>query len=99
MQTDPSRHVVALMLENHSFDQMLGALRAELPDLEGIDPASPGRNRDGDGRDYAQAVTTATRVLHDPMHEVENVLRQLHNGNGNFVLDYSMQYPDTTPDE
>jgi phospholipase C len=99
MQSDSIRHVVVLMLENHSFDQMLGALRAELPDLEGVDPSNLRHNKDVDGRDYAQAVTAATQVLNDPMHEVVNVLRQLDDDNGNFVLDYSMQYPATTPDE
>jgi phospholipase C len=35
MPTDPIRHVVVLMLENHAFDQMLGAFRSLFPDLEG----------------------------------------------------------------
>lgn len=99
MPTDPIKHVVVLMLENHSFDQMLGAFRSLFPDLVGVDPANPGTNRDKDGVPYSQAVTTATSVRHDPMHELDNVLRQLANNNGNFVLDYSEAYPDTTPDE
>ena len=53
MPTDPIKHVVVLMLENHSFDQMLGAFRSEFPDLEGVDPANPGTNRDKDGQDYS----------------------------------------------
>lgn len=99
MPTDPIKHVVVLMLENHSFDKMLGAIRSEIPDLEGVDPANPGTNRDKDGRDYSQAVTAATSVQHDPIHELDNVLRQLENNNGNFVLDYSDAYPAMTPDE
>ena len=99
MPTDPIKHVVVLMLENHSFDQMLGSFRAVFPDLEGVDPANPGSNRDKDGMAYSQAVTTATAVQHDPMHELANVLHQLENNNGNFVLDYSEAYPGTTPDE
>ncbi len=99
MPTDPIKHVVVLMLENHSFDQMLGSFRSVFPDLEGVDPARPGSNRDKDGTAYPQAVTTATSVLHDPMHELANVLHQLEGDNGNFVLDYSEAYPGTTPDE
>lgn len=99
MPTDPIKHVVVLMLENHSFDQMLGALRSEFPNLEGVDPANPGSNRDKDGMDYSQAVTAANSVKNDPMHELDNVLRQLENDNGDFVLDYSEAYPATTPDE
>src|SRR5438270_11801934 len=89
MPTDPIKHVVVLMLENHSFDQMLGAFRSIFPDLDGVDPASPDSNRDKEGMTYFQAPTTATSVRHDPMHELDNVLHQLENHNANFVLDYS----------
>src|ERR1700722_16676994 len=99
MPTDPIKHVVVLMLENHSFDQMLGSFRSLFPDLEGVDTANPGINRDKDGTDYSQAVTTATSVRYDPMHELDNVLNQLENDDGNFVLYYSGTYPATTPDE
>jgi len=33
---EPIEHVVALQLENHSFDQMMGALTAVYPDLDGV---------------------------------------------------------------
>jgi phospholipase C len=95
MATDPIRHVVVLMLENHSFDQMLGAFRSVLPSLEGVDPVNPGINRDSDGTPYPQAVTEETSVSPDPMHELENVLFQLDQNNANFVLDYEQSYPDT----
>jgi phospholipase C len=36
---DPIEHVVVLMLENHSFDQMLGCMKEVYPDLEGVDIA------------------------------------------------------------
>jgi phospholipase C len=87
------------MLENHSFDQMLGSFQTIFNDIEGVNPASPRTNQDKDGITYSQAVTTATSILHDPMHELENVLHQLENDNGSFVLDFSERYPDTTPDE
>src|SRR5438132_5989981 len=38
---DPIKHVVLLMLENHSFDQMLGSLKSEYPELDGVDIESP----------------------------------------------------------
>jgi phospholipase C len=94
---DPVQHVVVLMLENHSFDQMLGAFQPVFPGLEGVDPANPRSNTDTDGRSYPQAATAATRVSPDPMHELPNVLRQLGGGNAGFVRDYSEHYPDTTP--
>jgi phospholipase C len=36
---DPIRHVILLMLENHSFDQMLGCFKQVHADLEDVDPA------------------------------------------------------------
>ena len=99
MPTDPIKHVVVLMLENHSFDQMLGGLKSVIPQIDGVDPAAPGQNQDSDGTAYSQAQTTATSISHDPKHDLENVLRQLDGGNANFVRDYSQAYPDTTHDE
>jgi len=60
MPDDPIRHVVLLALENHAFDQMLGCFKAIYPELDGVDPQSPGRNVDDDGRVYVQAETTGT---------------------------------------
>ena len=34
---DPIRHVIVLILENHSFDQMLGCFQQIYPRLEGVD--------------------------------------------------------------
>lgn len=43
---DPIRHVVVLMLENRSFDHMLGGLASLVPGLDGVDPTAPGSNID-----------------------------------------------------
>lgn len=99
MPPDPIKHVVVLMLENHSFDQMLGGFQSIFSDLEGVDPSNLRSNRDKDGTDYSQAPTNATVVEHDPMHDLGNVLRQLEGGNQNFVLDFSKAYPETTAEE
>ncbi len=87
------------MLENHSFDQMLGGLESVIPQIDGVDPAAPGQNRDADGTVYSQAQTTATSISHDPKHDLGNVLHQIEGGNANFVLDYLQAYPDTTQEE
>jgi phospholipase C len=44
MADDRFKHVVVLMMENRSFDQMLGALKSVYPKLEGVDPQTPGTN-------------------------------------------------------
>ena len=45
---DPIRHVIVLMMENRSFDHMLGALQAFNPDIDGVDPQKPGVNLDAE---------------------------------------------------
>ena len=48
---DPIKHVIVLMLENRSFDQMLGALQKVYPDLDGAEAGgSPRVNRDPEGQ-------------------------------------------------
>lgn len=75
---DPIQHVVVLMLENRSFDQMLGIFKTSYPDMEGIDPTAAARiNSDLDGNSFPQAATAETRIFPDPRHEYANVIRQL----------------------
>ena len=75
-------HVVVLMLENHSFDQMLGSLSAVYPDLDGVDPTKPRSNPDypDDKRMIYQSETKLTSISLDPAHEFVNVNHQLANG-------------------
>ena len=42
----PISRVVVLMLENHSFDRVLGWTKQNHPTLEGVDPDNPGINPD-----------------------------------------------------
>jgi phospholipase C len=85
---DPIRHVLVLMFENHSFDQMLGCFKQVYPGLEGIDPkASPNVNKDDEGRPFPQAETRERQMILDPRHEVEHVAAQLQDNNGGFVKD------------
>jgi len=92
---DPIRHVVALILENHSFDQMLGCFRQLYPDLDGVDPQNP-RTNTYQGRTYAQAPTRERVMMLDPHHEVGHVATQLSGGNGGFVKDFAQCYPEST---
>jgi phospholipase C len=95
---DPIRHVVHLILENRSFDQMLGCMKAIYPDLDGIDVSALRSNEDTAGKVYTQAATQVRQMLKwDPHHEVPRVAVQLENGNSGFVKDFSQQYPDSTP--
>ena len=99
MVNDPIRHVVQLVLENRSFDQMLGCLSDVHPDLDGVDPRAPRSNTDTEGRSYRQDPTEVRQMLKwDPRHEVPHVAVQLENGNSGFVKDFAQAYPASTPE-
>ena len=42
----PIIRVVVLMMENHSFDRVLGWMKKQYPNIEGVDPDRPGTNPD-----------------------------------------------------
>ena len=89
------KHVVLLILENRSFDHMLGG-------LPGVDGASATWTNNDEQQSYGQTPIAhweqddARTVDPDPKHETPNVLRQIQNGNGGFVADYAASYPGTT---
>jgi phospholipase C len=87
---DPIKHVVLLMLENRSFDHMLGCL----PNVNGVDAAHS--NADSAGNVYTQAPSVTREIEPDPTHETKNVLRQIDGGNMGFVADYETAYPQSS---
>lgn len=94
LRRDPIKHVVVLMFENHSFDQMLGCYKPIHPALEGVDASH--RNLDSTSRVYQQAESRDLVVSPDPKHELPNVLNQIANGSAGFVRDYESSFPATT---
>jgi phospholipase C len=92
MPDDPIKHVVVLMLENRSFDHILGGtakMRAKF--------ALSGTNKYG-RKTYSQQSGAARQVPNDPIHETKDVLIQLGGAggippNGGFVQDYAQSYP------
>lgn len=94
--SDPIKHVVLLIMENHSFDQMLGCMNKVHPTLEGVDPSHPRSNSDGKNT-YFQVETRERQMRFDPKHEHVNVAKQLANDNSGFVFDFATTYPSGTP--
>ena len=88
---DEIKHVVVLILENHSFDQMLGCLNKVWPDLDGIDETRS--NADDTGAQFRQTESRERQMPLDPHHEVEHVAMQLENGNGGFVRNFVYSHP------
>lgn len=83
-------HVFVLMLENRSFDQMLGALNKVGINVDGINPKNS--NLDSAGKIFRQESGAADRLPAngtDPGHEFEDATEQIADGalNG-FVTNF-----------
>jgi phospholipase C len=91
----PITRVVVLMMENHSFDRVLGCMKKDYPTLEGVDPDAPGTNQDYPvaTSPLSQGQTQSRNIANDPGHDLHNVLRQIANGNQGFVADFAQKYP------
>jgi phospholipase C len=91
---DSIDHVVVLMLENSSFDRMLGAV----PGVDGVDPTKARSNPDFPApTPVLQAVTTERNMNPDPEHEFDDVIRQIAGPCQGFVADFAQHYPQTLP--
>ena len=95
MPKDPIRHVVLLMMENRSFDHMLGGF-SSVTDVDGVDNQHPRMNHDPQGKPYLQAPTVTKQLPFDPKHEHADVMVQLQNQNGGFITDFINHYPAST---
>ncbi|HZE84074.1 MAG TPA: alkaline phosphatase family protein, partial [Puia sp.] len=95
------KHVIVLMLENRSFDHMLGysgiqgtiARTGNRGTIEGIDPANPPSNSDNSNQPVFSS-PDAPFVMDppDPGHDLKDVLVQL-TGRTDTKLDPNGNYP------
>jgi phospholipase C len=93
---DPIEHVVVLMMENSSFDRMLGAI----PGVDGVDPANPETNPDfPDTALVTQQATEARNIPDDPEHDLDDVLDQISGPCEGFVRDFAQHYPQSQLNE
>jgi phospholipase C len=86
---DDVDHIVVLMLENRSFDHVLGYLSLEggRTDVDGLRRGLENRYRGKTYRPY-RAGSTYLMKGQDPCHGGECVDEQLANGNGGFAANY-----------
>jgi phospholipase C len=86
---DRIEHIVVLMLENRSFDHLLGYLKLEagLP-VEGLEASMSNAHA---GKTYRVHHLAKTKLAgnQDPGHSGSDVKEQLSNGNGGFVANYA----------
>jgi len=96
---DPIEHVVVLMLENRSFDHMLGGLSAL--GLDGALPAGAGtrQNEDPAGNRFEQVDGASRTLRFDPHHELNHVAAQMAGGNLGFVSDFTRAFPKSSSDD
>jgi phospholipase C len=92
------KHIVVLMMENRSFDHMLGYLkRAGMADVEGLDGTETNPDENGapvpvfefgdDQYAFHRPDQPFDESL-DPKHGPESVVQQLAEGNQGFVKDF-----------
>lgn len=92
------QHIVVLMMENRSFDQMLGFLEEEGLEVDGLGKAKP--NFDALGNEYepfewgfGETVPDPPQGLRpkvlDPDHSPDGVRDQLKEGNTGFVKNFA----------
>jgi len=81
-------HIVVLMMENRSFDHMLGylSLRGGRTDIDGL---AEGMHNVVDGRRYDIRRLETTAIQLDPCHSGACVAQQIANGNGGFASSYA----------
>ncbi|MDX1900830.1 MAG: alkaline phosphatase family protein [Gammaproteobacteria bacterium] len=96
---DPIQHVVFLMLENHSFDQMLGCFEQKYPELDGVTLQTHRFNLDEKNHPVYQTVVTEKQMLLDPFHDTPNVLYQINNDNSGFLKDFIANYPHSSDED
>jgi phospholipase C len=92
------KHIVVLMMENRSFDHMLGYLHTDrMPDVNGLTGDEFNLDKKGGKHPVHAFNANGTKVQRrheplrkdlDPSHSPASVKRQLRGGNGGFVKDY-----------
>lgn len=98
---DKIKHVIVLMLENRSFDNLCGYLRVSNPEINGITDVEYNLVNPSDPNSEKVSVSSTAPFVPDlnpgPGHEVRDVKIQLYAGGngeitmGGFVYDYAQQ--------
>lgn len=101
-ENDPIKHVIVLMLENRSFDHMLGGMSEIDPNVEGVRPSNPYTNRAPNERMVQQHPVASWVVKRDLDHELDGTLEEIGTSAdpmSGFVSSYVKRYPDASDTE
>lgn len=77
---DNLKHLVVLMMENRSFDHMLGGLKATNPAIDGLDGTEWNPDTNGDHIPVQQKAKYQGQLYPDPNHDFGPVNEQIYNG-------------------
>src|SRR5437763_765287 len=77
---DALQHVVVLMLENRSFDHMLGCLKQTHPNIDGLNGNEAIPDSTGAITPVQQLAEFRGQLLPDPHHDFASVDAQIFNG-------------------
>lgn len=91
---DPVKHVVLLLFENHSFDQMLGCFKQVYTNLDGVDPNQSSVNR-VDGTEYPQKVKGVSGT---DFYSVDHSIRAWVKANGCKEEPVTVELPEKAKD-
>lgn len=89
------KHIVVLMMENRSFDHMVGYLSKEgrRTDVDGLRGGES--NTDGKGHVRASFPLTETRFKESPDHSFRPVMNQINGGRmDGFYTSFAAKYPE-----
>jgi len=81
------QHVIVLMLENRSFDHMLGYM--DYPEFRPYRLSGRESNPRHDGRPVRVSMNADHTLKVDPGHKHKNVMAQIKDANQGFVKDYA----------
>jgi phospholipase C len=76
--TDALKHIVVLMMENRSFDHMLGYLKAVDPRIDGVDGTETNPDTTGVQVPVQPLAQYQSQLQPDPGHHFEDVKLQIH---------------------
>lgn len=74
------KHIVVLMMENRSFDHMLGGLKKKFPKINGLNGDESNPDTNGGLVTVAPNATYRGQLAHDPDHHFPGVDLQIYGG-------------------
>lgn len=72
------KHLIVLMMENRSFDHMLGFLKSDQYPINGVRGTESNRDSSGEPVRVSQGARDSADLATDPSHDFEDVIEQMY---------------------